>query len=47
MHSRHIAELAYGEQITEALPKDEFLGELIVDRREADLLPDGDARTVP
>jgi ferredoxin--NADP+ reductase len=26
---RQIAELAYGEQITEALPRDEYLGELI------------------
>jgi ferredoxin/flavodoxin---NADP+ reductase len=29
---RQIAELAYGEKITQALPKDEYLGELIRDR---------------
>ena len=29
---RQIAELAYGETITEALPRDEFVGELIRDR---------------
>jgi ferredoxin--NADP+ reductase len=29
---RQIAELAYGEKITQALPKDEYLGELIRDK---------------
>ena len=42
---RHVAELAYGEMITEKLPNDELIGG--VRAQPVDLLPDGDARSLP
>ncbi len=42
---RRVAELAYGELITEKLPQDEMIGEMVT--LAAHLLSDRDARSVP